>query len=315
VSNDEVNRGRGATRPFEFPLHGWKEILGRVLRQTKADHVSLVAAGVAFYAFLALFPALIAIVAIYGSFTDPADLQRHLDVLSTIVPQDVHDLLSEQLQVLTEGPDRVLGWSAVISILISLWSANKGTKALFEGLNIAYDEEDARGFLGKNALTLLFTFGIAAGFVVAAIAVIGFSALSDYLALPGYVTTIVAWTRWPLIAALLMVGLALLYKVAPARSSPRLRWVSVGAAAAICLWLVGSVGFSLYVERFGSYANTYGSLAAIAIFLLWLYLSAFVVLLGAEINSEMEHQTAEDTTVGPDRPMGFRGAYHADHVA
>lgn len=296
-------------------MRGWKQILRRVLRQTKLDHVSLISAGVAFYAFLALFPALIAIVSIYGFFTDPADLQRHLGTLSAILPQDIHDLLSEQLRGITERTDQTLGWSAIASLLISLWSANKGTKALFEGLNIAYDEEHLRGFLRKNALTLLFTFGIAAGFIVAAVAVIGFSAASKQLGLPGYVDTIIAWARWPLIAAMLMLGLALLYKVAPVRSNPQLRWVSVGSVAAIGLWLVGSLGFSLYVERFGSYANTYGSLAAIAIFLLWLYLSAFVVLLGAEINAEMEHQTAEDTTVGPERPMGLRGAYHADHVA
>lgn len=308
-------RGHQARKPSEIPPKGWLDIGKRVLQQSKVDHISLISAGIAFYAFLAVFPALIAAVSVYGLFTDPSELEGQLAAVSGVMPQQVYDLLGEQLRSLTQRPKEALGWSLLIGILLSLWSANRGTRAMFKGLNIAYDEKNSRGFLRENAMTLLFTVGIVFGAIVALSGIVGISVLVEHLAIPSTMATLLSLARWPVLCGGLLIALASLYKAAPVRTNPTVRWVSVGSAIAIALWIAGSLGFSLYVENFGSYGDTYGSLAGIAIFLLWLYLSAYIVLLGAEINAEMEHQTARDTTIGPDKPMGERGAYHADHVA
>lgn len=314
---DGLERGRGhyAERPSGIPPRGWKDIASRVRKQAKEDHISLVSAGVAFYGFLALFPALIAAISVYGFLTDPADLERHLADLFSILPTAVHDMLSEEMRQITGRPDTALGWSALVGVLISLWSANKGTKALFEGLNIAYDETNSRGFFAENLLSLAFTLGVAVLAVAAVLLVVVLTAVGEKLGLGRAVQLALEIGRWPLLACLLLAGLAVLYKVAPVRANPAFRWVTVGSVVAVILWMLGSVAFSIYVDNFGSYDETYGSVAAVVIFLLWLYLSALIVLLGAEINSEMEHQTAVDSTTGPDKPMGERGAFHADNVA
>jgi membrane protein len=309
------SHGQQADTPEEIPPRGWWDITKRVVKQAGADHISLIAAGVAFYGFLAVFPALAAVVSIYGAFTDPADIQDQLQNLQGVVPAEVHGILSDQLQSVAERGEQTLGWSAAVGLLIALWSANKGTKALFTGLNIAYNEPRSRGFLQENALTLLFTLGIAMGMTVAFAVVVGTAALSASLAVPGWIKLAVTIGGWLLVALMLLAGMAMLYKYAPVRTNPRVHWVSVGSIVALLMWLLGSVAFSLYVSNFGSYADTYGSLAAIVIFLLWLFLSALIVLLGAEINSEAEHQTMRDTTTGEEKPIGERGAWHADHVA
>jgi membrane protein len=202
-----------------------------------------------------------------------------------------------------------------LSILISLWSANKGTKAVFQGVNITYDEIDERGFFKLTALTLLFTIG---GIIIGLIAiamVVAFPAIIDKIGLPSTLETIIQLLRWPILALIVMFALAGVYKVAPCRKSPEFKWTSWGAIIATVLWLAGSLLFSLYVNNFGSFDETYGSFAAVIILMLWFFLTGFIILLGAEINSEMEHQTSRDTTTGEDKPMGQRGGYHADHVA
>lgn len=309
------SHGQQADTPEEIPPQGWWDITKRVFKQAGADRIGLIAAGVAFYGFLAVFPALAAVVSIYGAFTDPADIQAQLQNLRGVVPAEVHGILNDQLQSVAERNEQTLGWSAAIGLLIALWSANKGTKALFQGLNIAYNEPHSRGFLQENALTLLFTLGIAAGMTAAFAVVVGTAALSASLAVPAWMKLAVTIGGWLLVALMLLAGLAMIYKYAPVRTNPQVRWVSVGSVVALLLWLAGSVAFSLYVSNFGSYADTYGSIAAIVIFLLWLFLSAYIVLLGGEINSESEHQTMQDTTTGEEKPMGERGAWHADHVA
>ncbi len=309
------SHGQEATRPANIPPKGWWDVTKRVVKQAGMDHISLVAAGVAFYGFLAIFPALAAAVSIYGAFTDPGEIRAQLDTLLGVVPAEVHGILSEQLQNVAERNEQTLGLSAAIGLLLALWSANKGTNALLQGLNIAYNESRSRSFLQQNALSLLFTLGIATGMTLAFAVVVGTAALSTDLQLSRWIALAITAAGWLLVALMLLAGLALLYKFAPVRTNPRLRWVSTGSVVALLMWLAGSAAFSLYASNFGSYADTYGSIAAIVIFLLWLYLSAYIVLLGAEINSEAEHQTWRDTTVGDEKPMGERGAYHADHVA
>ncbi|MGK7391223.1 MAG: YihY/virulence factor BrkB family protein [Candidatus Cyclobacteriaceae bacterium M2_1C_046] len=308
-------KGHHADKPKQIPKKGWKEIAKRVKDQLPKDHISIVSAGIAFYFFLAIFPTIAAALSIYGLVMEPAQVDQQMAQLTNILPEQAHQMISDILEKQSEKSGSSLGWSLVLSILISLWSANKGTKAVFEGVNIAYDEIDERGFLKQNAITLGFTLGgIIIGFIAIAMVVI-FPALVDKIGLPATLETVIQLLRWPILALIVMFALAAVYKVAPYRESPKFRWTSWGAITATIFWLAGSLLFSLYVNNFGSYDETYGSFAAVIILMLWFYLTAFIILLGAEINSEMEHQTTRDTTVGKEKPIGQRGGYHADHVA
>lgn len=308
-------RGRTADKPKEIPKRGWKDIALRVKNQLKEDHISIVSAGVAFYFFLALFPTIAAAISIYGLVMDPVEVERQMTDLSAALPEKAHGMISEILHSIATKSDGALGWSLIISILLSLWSANKGSSAVFEGVNIAYDEEDNRSFIKKNVVTLGFTIGgIVLGFICLML-VVGFPAFIENLGFPSVVETAIQFLRWPIMGLILIFALSFIYKIAPDRDNPEFRWVSWGAVVATILWMIGSLIFTLYVNNFGSYDKTYGSFAAVIILMLWFYLTAFIILIGAEINSEMEHQTSKDTTVGPDKPMGQRGGYHADHVA
>ena len=309
------DRGYRAESPREIPKSGWKDVFIRVKNQLQTDNIDIVSAGVAFYFFLALFPALAALVSIYGLVMEPAQVEQQMDQLTAVLPEQAHQMLSERLHSIANQSSGTLGWGVALSILLSLWSANKGTKSLFEGINIAYDERDERGFLKQNGLTLLFTLG---GMILAILClalIVAFPALVGNLGLPDTVTTIIDWARWPVLGLILIGALALIYKYAPDRDNPKFKWVSWGSVIAAVLWIAGSLLFSWYVKNFGNYNETYGSVAAVIILMLWFNLTSFVVLLGAEINSELEHQTAKDTTVGESRPLGERNAYHADHVA
>lgn len=310
--NDD--RGRRATRPGEIPKSGWRDIIVRVKNQISDDNINIVAAGIAFYAFLAIFPAITALISLYGLVVDPQTVQQQFSGVSGFLPQQARQLLNQQLSQIAAQSSQSLGWGLVLSILLGLWSANKGSRALFTGLNIAYNEKSSRGFIKENALTLLFTLYAIAAVIISMILIVAFPAAVGNLGLPSVVQTLIGWLRWLLLAALILLNLALLYRYAPDRDNPQWRWVSWGSVAATVLWLAGSWLFSLYVSNFGNYNETYGSVAAVIILLLWFLLTAFIILLGAEINSEMEHQTREDTTRGPRRPMGKREAYHADHV-
>lgn len=309
------DRGKRAESPGQIPKSGWKDVLLRVKDQLSTDNIDIVSAGVAFYFFLALFPALAAIISIYGLVMDPAQVEQHMSQLTSVLPEQAHQMISDRLHSIAQQSGSTLGWGVALSILISLWSANKGTKSLFEGINIAYDERDERGFFKQNAITLLFTLGgiivglLSVGFVVA------FPALIGNLGLSGTLATVISWARWPVLGAIIIFALALIYKYAPDRDRPQFKWVNWGSVIATVLWVVGSLLFSWYVNNFGSYNETYGAVAAVIIMMLWFNLTSFIILLGAEINSELEHQTAKDTTIGKPEPMGSRNAYHADHVA
>jgi membrane protein len=313
--NPEHNHGHSASKPSDIPARGWKEVGKRVINQMKKDHLQIVAAGVAFYFFLAVFPMIAAAISVYGLIISPAEVEQQMSSLMTIFPKDAYQMIREMLHNIASQPQDTLGWSLVISILLSLWSANKGTSAVFEGINIAYDEGDDRSFIKKTTITLLFTFGgIIVGFVSLMI-VAGFPSFSESLGLSDTLTSVIQWLRWPVLLIIIYFMLSYTYKIAPDRDNPEFKWVSWGAAIATGLWLLGSLLFSLYVDNFGNFGEMYASFAAVIILMLWFFLTAYIILLGAEINSEMEHQTKADTTVGKDKPMGQRGAYHADHVA
>jgi membrane protein len=308
----EGGRGLLASRPGEIPRKGWWDILVRVKAEQSKDNLSITAAGVAFYWFLAVFPALAAAVSLYGLVADPGQLQRQIDSLSTIMPQEAYRILQDQLTAVVQHSGQALSLGMVFGILLTIWSSNKGMNALITALDIVYDEEESRGFIKLNAISLLFTFCAILLGLIAMSLVIAVPALIGFLDLPETVQTVLTLLRWPLLGLFLVFGLALAYRFCPDRDSPKWRWVSWGSVAATMLWLAGSVLFSLYVANFGSYNETYGTMGAVAILLLWFFMTSYVVLLGAELNAEMEHQTRNDSTVGRPEPMGRRGAYVAD---
>ncbi len=308
------DRGREAEHPTEIPKRGWKDILLRVKAEVADDNMSIISAGVAFYLLLAIVPAMAAFVAIYGIFSDPHSINAQLDSMGTMLPADARKMIEEQLTRLASTSSKALGIGAIVGVLISLWSAMNGTKAIITALNVAYDEREKRGFFKLNLIALGLTVGVMV-FVVVALALIAvIPAVLNFLGLGSVVEWLVQILRWPLILAFLLVVLAALYRWAPARDEARWKWVTPGALFAGFLWLLGSIGFSLYVSFFADYNATYGSLGAVVVMLMWMYISTFAVLLGAETNAEVERQTRKDTTEGPRKPLGKRGAYAADTV-
>jgi membrane protein len=307
--------GFHAERPQEIPSRGWWEVLKRTWDQMSENAVSHLAAGVGFYALIAIFPAFAALVAIYGLFANPADVERHAALLSTFLPADALKLLTDALHTLVERGSQRLGIGLIVSVLIALWSARVGTGALMTSLNIAYDEKERRNFIWFNLAALALTAVVVVFGIIAIVTVAIIPALINFLPIPeGWRATISA-VRWPILAVLVMLALAVLYRFGPSREKARWEWVSPGAIAATVLWVIGSALFSLYVSRFGSYDQTYGSLGAVIVLLLWFWLSAYVILIGAELNAELERQTARDTTIRPEKPIGTRGARVADTVA
>jgi membrane protein len=310
----EHGRGRHADRPRDIPAPGWKDILFRVFSQIKEDKLSMIAAGVAFYALLALFPALIAMVAIYGLVFNPADVETHVASLTGMLPQEAADILLTQLHDLVTKSGESLGIGAVLGVLIALWSASAGIRTLMEALNVAYDEEEKRGFFAFYGTAILLTLAAIIGAILAIATVIILPMVVKFLGLGSFVEGLISFARWPILAIAFIVGLAIMYRYGPSREEPKWRWVSWGAVIATVLWIIGSALFSLYVSSFADYNETYGSVGAVVILLTWFLLTSYAVLIGAEINAEMERQTHKDTTDGPDKPMGQRRAYAADTV-
>jgi membrane protein len=305
-------RGRQAESPQEIPARGWKDILIRTGKEFSQDQIPLVAAGFTFYALLAIFPALGSFVALYGLFADVAQVQAHLQTLAMIVPRDMLQFLGEQMVRISTAGEGGLSLAFLGGLLLSLWSANGATKALITALNIAYDEIETRGFVRKILTSLTFTVGFLLFGVCAVAAIAAPPAIERFMG-PGP-AALFRWITWPALLASLGLGLALLYRYGPSRERAQWRWISWGSVAALTLWLAASAAFSIYVSNFADYEKTYGSLGAVIGFMMWVYVSGQVVLLGAELNSEIEHQTAKDTTTGPEEPMGRRGAVMADTV-
>ena len=306
--------GSHAEKPTDIPKEGWVQIVKRSWKEAKTDQVPLLAAGVAFYSFLAMFPAMIAAVMLYGLVRDPADVQRQVDELSRTLPSDAASLITTQLEAITSTSSGSLGLGLLISLMLALWSASGGVGNIVSAINIAYDEEENRGFVKRKLLSLGLTVG-AIVFVVAAVALVGVApALLDNIVPEGPGRWGLEALRWIGLLVAMSAALAVLYRLAPNRDNAQFRWVSLGAVVATVLWLLASLGFSLYVDNFGSYNKTYGALAGVVVLLLWLWITMYVVLLGAEINAEAEQQTAADTTVGPDEPLGERGAVKADSL-
>jgi membrane protein len=309
-AHGSTERGRTAERPSDIPAPGWKDILYRTKDELADDHVSVIAAGVAFFGLLATFPAIAATISIAGLFVDPMTVERTLEQWFAGLPQGAGDILQEQARNVAAQGSTSLGWAALLGLVIALYGASKGMKTLMEGMNVAYDEDEKRGFIRLTLTALALTVLLIVGLLVAVGCTLALPLVLERTGLP----SALAYLSWPVMAVIAIGGLAVLYRYGPSREQPEWRWVTPGATIAIVVWMAGTLAFSLYVQNFGSYNETYGALGGIIVLLTWLWLSAYIVLLGAELDSEIEHQTHKDTTTGPSEPMGQRGAVMADTV-
>lgn len=307
--------GHGANAPHELPAAGWWAILKRTAIRTAKNRLMAESAAVTFYTLLAIFPALTAIVSLYGIFADPAAITRLLDAVSDMMPGGAIDILRGQLQALIAKGTRGLTLGAGVGLVAALWSANQGSKALFEALNTVYREEEKRSYPLFVLQAFAFTIGAIVFVIAAMVAVVVLPLILHKLGMSEYGQELFRWLRWPLILLVVVVFLTNLYRFGPSRTNPKYRWVTWGGVLAALSWVAVSFAFSWYVQKFGSFDRTYGSLGAVVGFMFWIWLSTLVALIGAQLNSEMEHQTAVDTTTGTPRPLGLRGATQADTVA
>lgn len=308
-------RGRQAETPSEIPMQGWKDIAKRVAAETKSDNVPLLSAGVAFYSLLALFPAVVAMVSIYGLVADPKEVSTQLKSFTKAMPTQAADLIITQVKEVASKPSGALGVSVIIGIVAALWSASSGMKWLLSALSLAYDEKEDRKFVKLRGIALVLTVGATVGLVISLALIAAMPSIARTLGLGSTGALVAGILKWPILLVLVVAGLAILYRYGPNRAAPRWTWVNWGSGIAAIIWIAASAGFAVYAAVAGSFSKSYGSFAAIVVLMLWLYLSVLAVLIGAEINSEMEHQTARDTTTGPDRPLGDRDAVVADQVA
>ncbi|MCJ8517405.1 membrane protein [Pseudorhizobium tarimense] len=310
----EPGRGREAKNPHQIPSKGLKDVFWRLYAAINEDRVMLVAAGVTYYLLLALFPAISALVSLYGFFANPSQIAERIQFLSTVMPSDALDIFIEQLRSLASQDSSTLSIGLLAGLGIALWSSNNGMKALFQAMNVAYEEDEKRSFLKLTGISLLFTLGVMILVIVLTVAVGVVPAILTFLSIGSWAETLISLLRWPVLLLFVMGGIALLYRYGPSREPARAPWLSWGTAFATICWLLASIAVSYYLANFANYNATYGTLGALIGFMFWTWISVIIVIIGAELNAELEHQTAQDTTTGAEQPMGERGAYMADHV-
>ena len=297
--------------PQEFSLANWWQITKRVLHKVEQDNMSLIAAGVAFYFLLAMFPLLAALVSMYGLFTDQQTLLQHMNLLVGVIPEQSREILEAQIESLLSTDNSALSIGFVFSFLLAIWSGGKGSVALITACNISYKESNTRSFfkmlLVRTMLTLATILTMLLMLLMIVIIPFALSMLDETS------QSLLGWVTWPVLLIIFNLSLASLYKYAPHRASAKWRWTTPGALLATLFWLVGSYFFNLYITEYASYNETYGSMGGVVILLMWFYVTAFTILLGAAINAATELQTEEDTTAGKEKPKGERGAYVANH--
>lgn len=311
---DAAERGRHAASPAQMTWLGWKDIALRTFRETFDDRLFSVAAGVAFYGLLALVPAITVLVSLYGLFADPARFEADLGLLFAFMPEGAAALVMDQARRLAAQPAATISAGMLANLAIAVWSANSGAKAMFDALNVVYEEEEKRSFFKLNAVSLAVTMLAAFLLVFTLVIVAVVPVLIAWAPLAGSTETVMNLLRWPFVFVVASAIIAVLFWVGPSRRRMRFAWVLPGAILAAVLWAASSALFAFYVGRLGNYQASYGSLATVVVFMTWLWLSVSVILLGAEFNSELEHQTARDTTEGMAKPRGLRGATMADSV-
>lgn len=308
------DRGRDAEAPQDIPAKGLRDVFWRVVKAIMADRVTLIAAGVTYFMLLSLFPALGALVALYGFVADPTAIMAHIGFLAGVFPPGSFDLIMNQLTSLTQQATSTRSLAFFGGLLVAIWSANSGMKALFDAMNVAYQEDEKRSLVRLNVLSLGFTFCalVVAIILIAAIGVL--PAVLKYLWLDDWQEFLARLARWPFIILVFGCGISMIYRYGPSREEAKIKWLSWGVVFSTVLWLVASVLFSFYLENFANYNATYGTLGALIGLMVWVWISVVILIVGAEINAELEHQTRKDSTTGSPKPMGKRGAYVADTV-
>jgi membrane protein len=267
-------------------------ILAHTVRRVSRDNLSGLAAGAAFYALLGIFPALTAVVSVYGLVSDPKTVAQQITAMDAILPPEASKLVAAWLQTFVQGPPSRFGIGLIASVLLAFWSAWSATGILMTAIHVCYGEEEKRGFVRFNVHAMALAGGLTL-FGIAALAVLGaVPAALALLPVPPAWDVVIGLVRWPILAGIVLIALAIVYHYAPDRAQAKWQWISWGAAVATALWLLGSAGFTVYVSKLGNYDKIYGSISAVVILLLWLYLSAYVILLGAELNAEIDRQTA-----------------------
>ncbi|CTQ48827.1 YihY/virulence factor BrkB family protein [Jannaschia donghaensis] len=310
----QPGRGRDATGPTKIPKKGLKDVLWRLKDEISNDNLFLVAAGVAFYGLLAIFPAITALMSVAGLLYRPEELVSVLEGASRVVPPDVSRILLEQAQSVAGSDEGGLTLGLALGFGLALWSASSGVGSLIQGLNVAYDEEETRSFVWLKLRTIAMTIAMIIGLIVAAALIVLVPIALDFVAFTPGIEMLIQLVAYVPLALIFIGGVSALYRWGPDRSKAEWKWLTPGALVSSVLWLIASVGFSVYVQAFGSYNETFGSIGGVIVLLMWLWISAIVILLGAELNSELEAQTARDTTTGEREPMGHRGAVKADEL-
>jgi len=310
----ELGRGRHANSPFTIPWAGWKDIFWRTYQRIDEDRLLATAGGVVFFGLLAIFPAVTALVSSYALFADPSTISSNLHTLATMLPEGSFQIVEDQVSRVLSNGNTTLGATFLLGLLLAIWSANAGVKAIFDALNVAYEEREKRSFVKLNLVSLAFTVGGIVALLLMVGAVVAFPLALNHLGMAPESKLIVALARWPLLFLILLAALAILYRFAPSRDAPRWQWLSLGAVTAAILWIAGSALLSWYLSEFANYNATYGSLGAAIGLMTWMWMSAIVIMFGAELNSEIERQTLRDTTAGQPKPLGTRQAVSADTV-
>ena len=310
----ERDRGRQATHPLQIPWRGWYDIIWRTYREMNSDRVLSIAGGVAFFVLLAIFPAITALVSAYGLFFNGSTIANNLSLLNDVVPENVLSIVHEQAARIASNSGGTLSIGFIAGILVSLWSAMGGAKAMIDALNVIYEQKEGRNLIKLNLVALVFTLAGFAAFLLAMAVIVVLPLVLSPIGLGSLTETLTRLARWPVLLVVLLIGLAVLYRYGPDRRAARWQWVTIGSVFAAVTWIVASFLFSWYLTSFANYNATYGSLGAVVGLMIWLWFSTIVVLLGAELNAEIEHQTARDSTIGAEKPLGARGAVMADTV-
>lgn len=310
----ENGRGRHADAPAQIPPKGLKDVFWRLVSEVVEDRVMLIAAGVTYYLLLASFPALGVLVALYGFIADPTTLGGQIGFLASVLPPGALDIVLKQLTTLTAQKTSTLSIAFAISFVVALWSANGGVKAIFDAMNVAYGEMEKRSFIKLNLMSLAFTLG---ALVVATVLIFAIGVLPlifAFLHLDGTVEVVAKWVRWPFMLIFVAIANVMIYRYGPSREKAKLCWLSWGAIFSTLCWMLASILFSYYLSNFADYNATYGTLGAVIGFMVWIWISVIILIVGAELNAELEHQTISDSTTGPPKPLGERGAVMADTI-
>lgn len=306
-----MNSNNHARYPQHFSLANWWQVTKRVMQKVQQDNMPLVVAGVAFYFLLAIFPLLATLISMYGLFVNQETLTQHINLLVGVIPEQSRAILEAQIESLLSTDNKALSFGFVSSFLLTLWSGGKGSVALITACNISYKEDTSRSFFKMILVRVLLTLATVLTILLMLLLIVGIPLVLGFFDEASQ--TLFAWITWPILLLVFSFSLASLYKYAPHRESAKWRWVNPGAALATLFWLIGSYLFNLYISEFASYGETYGSMGGVVVLLMWFYVTAYTILLGAAINAAIELQTTRDTTTGKAKPKGERGAYVANH--